>query len=303
MNILVTGATGFIGTQLVRGLLQEGHGVCCTLLPGEENPFVPEGVAGISIEVEELPVFVDFLRSQQVDGVLHLASMVLSDTHQAQQIPSLIAANITFGTLVLEASVQAGVKWYVNTGSYWQYYDSDKEYSPVNLYAATKQAFTIMARYYTEVYPLRFCTLMLFDTYGPGDPRPKIFSLWERIAATGETLAMSPGDQIIDMSYTEDIVRAYIMLAEHLQVSNAPLSNEFVVSAKHRYTLRELAKLYEEVRGVKLNIEWGARPYRHREVMVPFVGGILVPGWYPKVSLEEGIQKMAAAGMQKGANL
>lgn len=291
MNVLVTGATGFIGKQLVRGFLDAGYGVCCTLLEDEANPFDQDSVASAVLKAESISDFVVFLQKQQVDGVLHLASMVQSGNHLADQIPALINANITFGTLLMEASVQAGVKWLVHTGTYWQHY-GNRDYSPVNLYAATKQAFSVIAQYYTELYSIKFCTLTLFDTYGPGDPRPKIFSLWDRIANTGETLAMSPGEQIIDISYTGDIVNAFLLLSVHLQSSQQIHSTEFVVRANRRYSLRELAEIFEKVRGVRLNIEWGAKPYREREVMDPYNGGVLVPGWHPKVSLEEGIRKM-----------
>lgn len=70
---------------------------------------------------------------------------------------------------MLEACKKAETKWFLNTGTIWQNYNvSDKsdEYNPVDLYAASKQAFITMAKYYTETSKLRFCTLKLCDTYG-----------------------------------------------------------------------------------------------------------------------------------------
>jgi len=57
-------------------------------------------------------------------------------------------------------------------------------------------------------------------------------------------------------------------------------------------SLRKLAEVFEKVTNKKLNIKWGARPYREREVMIPLENGEVVPNWKPKVSLEEGIKKL-----------
>ncbi|WP_144034102.1 NAD-dependent epimerase/dehydratase family protein [Sporomusa silvacetica] len=65
------------------------------------------------------------------------------------------------------------------------------------MYTATKQALESLSRYYTQTTSMRMITLKLLDTYGPNDPRPKLFSLLNRIAQTGETLDMS-GGQMVD---------------------------------------------------------------------------------------------------------
>ena len=66
----------------------------------------------------------------------------------------------------------------------------------------------------------------------------------------------------------------------------------YALKAKERYTLRELASIFEDVTGKKLNIKWGALPYRRREVMVPWKNGEIVPEWAHKVSIKEGIKKI-----------
>jgi len=53
-----------------------------------------------------------------------------------------------------------------------------------------------------------------------------------------------------------------------------------------------LASVYENATSSKLNINWGARPYREREVMTPWENGVLVPGWTPKMDIVEGIKSL-----------
>ncbi len=65
----------------------------------------------------------------------------------------------------------------------------------------------------------------------------------------------------------------------------------FALKSKNRMTLKELAELFEKTTGKKLNIAWGKKPYRLREVMRPWTRGKSIPGWKQKISTEEGIKK------------
>lgn len=288
MRILLTGATGFVGKHLYARMSGE-HELHLLVRPSTDySALSPRYVCCFQGDVERLA---DYLRSHQVEGIIHLASLYLA-SHRPDQVADLVNANILLGTSLLEAAKLAGVKWFLNTGTIWQNYQSPErsdEYHPVNLYAATKQAFITMARYYQETSPIRFSTLKLCDTYGPGDTRRKILALFREIARSGETLAMSPGEQRMDLLHIDDVVAGFQVLANRLADPSAPLLPEYVLSSGHPRSLRELASMFEQVNGVKLPIEWGGRPYREREVMEPYRGNIL-PGWSPKVSLETGMK-------------
>ena len=69
------------------------------------------------------------------------------------------------------------------------------------------------------------------------------------------------------------------------------LLNEYVLVAQQRYNLKEIAGIFEKVSGKKLQIVWGGRPYREREIMCPWQKGTPLPGWKAKLSLEDGIKK------------
>lgn len=291
MKIFITGATGFIGKHLVKKLVDEGHQITINLFGEEPSPF-DDKVLTYKLKETNIKNDIEYLKQESFDGIIHLASLYLT-IHQPEDAVKLIDSNVRFSTSILECAAQAKVKWFINTGTFWQNYNN-ADYSPVNLYAATKQAFESIARYYIETNQIKFCTLRLSDTYGPNDTRPKIFNLWERIAKTGETLDMSPGEQIIDISYINDIVDAFELLANHLQNNNPEVDNGsvYAVNAKIRYTLKELALIFEEATGYKLNINWAGKPYRNREVMVPWERGTSVPEWKPIYLIADGIKKV-----------
>jgi len=203
----------------------------------------------------------------------------------------LITSNITFGAQILEAMIHFHVPYLVNTGTAWQHY-KNASYNPVNLYAATKQAFEDVLAYYVEAHSLQAITLKLNDTYGPADPRPKLFTLLGQ-AARGKThLEMSPGEQFLDLVYIDDVVEAFLIAAFRL-FSNVQVGHSrYVVSSGQPVQLRTLVEIYQKVTGQKLDIVWGGRPYREREVMLPWTDGDRLPGWEPQTTLEDGIKKM-----------
>ena len=291
MHILITGASGFIGRWLVPRLRDAGHDVCAVVRASTELS---------SLEQFNVPVIRDDgVRDLQpdlalygpFDGVIHLASLFLA-SHRSEDLNPLLTSNVTFPTRLLDAAVRSEVRWFVNTGSTWQHFE-ERSYSPVNLYAATKQAFESLAQYYVEAHGLRFVTLALCDTYGPHDTRPKLLNLWCRRAMTGEPLDMSEGLQKIDLVYVTDVVEAFKMAVDRLASDQWPdaLMPTFCVSSGERYSLRELAELFEATTKIKLPIRWGSRPLRPREVMLPWRGEREVPGWTPKVSLREGLER------------
>ena len=291
MKVFITGATGFIGKHLVKRLTDEGHDITINLFGAEESPF-DKNVLTYRLNEFDNKNDTEFLRKEKFDGIIHLASLYLT-IHKPEEAIKLIESNVRFGTYLLECASNAEIKWFINTGTFWQNYQN-ATYSPVNLYAASKQAFESIARYYVETEKIHFCTLRLSDSFGPNDTRPKIFNLWERISKTGEKLEMSPGDQTIDILFVDDICDAFKSLAAYLQTRPFDIPNGAVYAAKadKRYTLKKLAAEFEEVVGCKLNISWGGKSYSKREVMNPWDKGEVIPGWHPKISVREGIKIM-----------
>lgn len=290
MKILVTGATGFIGKHLVKKLLQEKHEVFVIVRNSTKKEVLPPN-AHVYVFRNSIEKLTAFIKKEEIDGVVHLASLFLSQ-HNPSSIESLLSSNILFSTQLLEASVSAKVPWFINTGTFWQHY-RNKKYSPVNLYAATKQAFEIIAQYYIETSSIKFVTIKLSDTFGPLDTRIKIFNLWAKTLRTDEALEMSPGKQLVNISYIDNVIDGYVAMINQIQKkSGKKLSGKsFVISSQKNIPLKKLARIFEKINNSKLKIHWGAKEYRSREVMVPWNRGKNIPGWKPKITLEEGIRR------------
>ena len=290
VNLLVTGGTGFIGKNVVEALYQS-HNICCLV----RNSSDIKEIETLDIKIVRYNNYTNIeqlFKANKFDGIIHFASNVIVK-HQTSSINNLLRSNIEFPTHIIEAAVNSNVKWFLNTGTFWQHYE-DNHYSPVNLYAATKQAFEDVAKYYYETNDINFVTIKLNDTFGANDSRGKIFNLWKNILNSGESLDMSSGEQIIDMIYIDDVVDAYIKLINLIQKDEKCLlcGKSFSINSSERMTLRQLAALFESTTGEILNINWGKRAHRSREVMIPWSKGISIPGWEQTISLAEGIKKV-----------
>jgi nucleoside-diphosphate-sugar epimerase len=289
---LIAGATGYIGSKLTCRLIQEGWtvdviamaGDPCLSLQGIRDRIVVHEYNGAT---ESL---IRIMKSAAPDVVFHLASCFLAE-HTSADIERLIASNVLFGTQLLESMAVAGVTRLVNTGTSWQHYQ-DQDYNPVCLYAATKQALEAVIRFYTEARGVRCITLKLLDTYGPDDPRPKLFSFLKRAALSQEVIAMSPGEQQLDLVYIDDVVAAFVCAAKLTGTLPEGETKTYAVRTGRACSLKELVRLYERASGKTLPINFGGRVYRDREVMTPWMREKTPPGWKAEVLLEEGIGRM-----------
>lgn len=287
---LITGASGFVGGHLLRVLQKHGWSVHAVLrrpvdLPADVNIHVYDG------STKALAAIVAAARPQVV---FHLASAVVGE-HTAADLLPLLQGNVVFGTQLLDAMAAQGVRRFVNTGTYWQHYEG-AYYAPVNLYAASKQAFEALIDFYVQARGFDAITLKLFDTYGPDDSRPKLLSLLRRAQESEVSLKLSPGGQCVDMVHVDDVCNAYVVAAERLLGRERSSHERYAVRSGETLPLRDVVGLFERVSGRPVPVVWGGRPYRPREMMSPLCPDAVLPGWAARIGLEAGLQSMPAVG-------
>jgi nucleoside-diphosphate-sugar epimerase len=204
----------------------------------------------------------------------------------------MIGGNLTLGACLLFAATQCNEQpVFVNTGTYWQF-SADSAYSPNTLYAATKQAFQDLLVFYRERLGVPSVSLVLYDTFGETDTRPK---LWRRLttAAPGESVRLSPGSQMIHLIHIDDTVDAFLRAAEllHNRSSIGPL---YSVSSPSPLNLKSLVEELNIQGKLALDLQWGALPYWDGQVINPWVGEAL-PGWTPRIEVLPALLRMAAS--------
>lgn len=290
-NIVVTGSTGFVGSNLVRFLLKKNFKIYVILRTDSDL----SNISDIENNVEifrydnQIGSLIDFFNLVKPITVFHLASNFIAE-HQSHQIDSLIHSNITFGLHLLEAMNVSGVKQLINTGTSWQHYNND-EYNPVCLYAATKQAFESLIEYYVQAENFKVITLKLFDTYGETDTRPKLINLLNKFADDNIELNMSPGEQILNLVHISDVCEAYYIAFETIQDLEFSGHKNYSVRSDESFKLKEVITLFEKITHKKINVIWGGKSYRKREVMSIWDMGAKLPMWNIRLTLENGLAR------------
>lgn len=289
---VVTGATGFLGSQLASRLAECGVAVSALVRPTAS----PDRIA-------ELPELVDILVSDgtaetltdQISGtapdvIFHLAARYISN-HSSAELPGLITDNVTLTAQVCEAATAAGCSHLVAAGTAWQNAGNppgDQTPAPNTLYAATKQAADDIIDYYAIGSGLNAVTLKIYDSYGPGDPRRKFLQAVADAADSGDTLKSTPGDQRLHMVHAADLVDGFVHAGNLLVSRELSGRTSHTLPSQKLVSLRELVDIWQAVNDRSVSIAWGANDYRDGEVMVPWEG-VPLPGWSPRIDLETGL--------------
>lgn len=294
MRVLVTGASGFIGGHLAKHLLRSGEDVAVVLRQHSqmERLDAPQEERLVKLIYDgSTDSLISSFKDFKPEVVVHAASFFVAE-HRSDQIIDLISSNVLFGTQILEAMILSDCFKLVNIGTSWQHF-LQEEYNPVCLYAATKQAFETISRFYVEAKKLSITTLKLFDTFGPNDKRPKILPyLLDPKNSNKPKVDMSPGDQLIDLVYIDDVLAAILSAIERLMDTRDQGATEYAVSSGHPIKLRDLVAVITRITGNKSEFNWGGRSYREREVMIPWNTGKPLPGWKAQVTIEEGLKRI-----------
>lgn len=296
MRVLVTGANGYIASNLIRYLIAKKHKVAAL----EQESSILDKLKDFRGSIDIFRVKNDFesvshaVSKTNPDVVVHLAALTIVE-HRPEQIEPLLSSNVLFPALLLEAMLKNGVKCMVNTGSFWEYAKNPVRHQALNLYAASKIAFEQILHYYEDVHGFRCVTLKLYGVYGPFDLRGKIFCLFKQSINTKNPVLFSPGRQRLDLIYIGDIVCAFEKAIRYVLRKNNSKHENFFIGSGKSVELRKIAGTFENCIGKPLNIKWGGRPYRSGEIMNSRADISLARrklNWRPRFILKDGIRKM-----------
>ena len=301
-SALVTGGTGFIGSALVHRLSDEGVKVVCLVRPQSKGRSRIEKLDGVDLleakSLESSDLARD-LRGISADVVFNLASAgVAPDTCTPDQI---LSGNLGVLMGLISATSSWNVKRFVHLGSCWEYglvqmgraVAETEPLRPVSIYGAAKACCHLYGTALAASKKLPFLTLRLFGAYGVGESPRRLIPYVIDHLKNDRSVDLTPGDQIRDLLYVDDAVDAILIGAENNKLSGYGCLN--VCSGKGT-SVRQVAETVAFRMGKPLGmLRFGARPYRTEEP--PWIVGdnrlfTALTGWAPKISLEEGIQRM-----------
>ena len=306
MNFFITGGAGFIGSHLIKALLEKNHHIVCfddfndyyspvtkrNNIQGYVNNSNFKLIEG---DIRDSALLENIFLKNNFDCMVHLAAR--AGVRPSIYYPRLYADVNILGTLnVLECAKKYKVKKFIFASSSSVYGNNKKvpflEIDPVDFpispYAATKRAGELLCYNYHHLYGISIACLRFFTVYGPRQRPEMAIHSFIRSIARDETIIMY-GDGLTsrDYTYVDDIVSGIFLSIEKefgFEIFN--LGNSYPVS------LIDLIRMIEKYSGKSAKIE--KKPLQPGDVEKTYAGiekAKNLLGWKPEVGIEEGIQK------------
>jgi CDP-paratose synthetase len=286
MNILISGATGFIGKSVVESLSKKNN---LFLVSRKTLKSSTSNINYLSYNDSDGFLNIDSRNIKKIDIVLHLATHFVSK-HTDEDLPKLMNANLLLGIRLLELCTELNCKRFINISSFAQSCDGTTS-SPQNLYAASKESFLTYLRFYSSNKKISVLNLEFFDSYGPNDKRGKFFDLALNAFLNKDEFKMSEGNQEICLIHINDIISA-IKVSIDILKNNSGIHNFTLLNDSSKYKLKDLVLLLNTTLNSKSEIVFGHYPYRNNEIFKLKSRYSPLPGWSPEINLVDVVKKL-----------
>ena len=298
VRAVISGVTGHVGQELAYQLRAAGvevHGISRARSALGQFDGAGMRVHHIDGRTETL---IALFEDVQPDVVFHLAGLARRE-HLSTDVTPFVNANLLLGTQLLEASKTIDCRRLITAGSYLQRGENG-EYRPFNLYAATKQAFEDILAFYVDAFGFSAVILTLCNVYGERDPRPTLLTDIVSASMNGTPLHLHAEETWIDLMHVEDVAAAFIKVQTLLETRAIPggTVTHYSVSSGREMSSAELVALFEQLERREITVKRGERRHPPRRVR-PWRGDS-IPGWEPRVKLEEGIKRLFQRGQERG---
>jgi len=303
--ILVTGASGFVGSHLVRSLVRQGVDVVSLFHKNR----IEQDKRHFRIDLRDGVALEKLFRQFRFSAVIHLAAAGVET--EAETLENVAAVNVLATASLARLAMAHGVERFVHVGTGFEYrpqaqpMDESTPLGAPNLYGASKAAGLMLldALYRLEGLPL--VTFRPFSIYGPGESAAKLVPYTILQAQAGEPIRLTLGSQVRDYVFVEDVVDA-LRLGLTAQAAVGKVYNIGTGPAEAR-SVRRMVEEIVEMMGAPARLCWFDRATRGR-CDPPFL--VSDPtrahvdlGWRPRVSLADGlartIESYKAAGVKE----
>jgi nucleoside-diphosphate-sugar epimerase len=289
LRVLVTGASGFIGSHLISRLLGSGAAVhAVSRRPGSG----PEGSVWHAADLTDYEDCLELIGTVAPDVVFHLASAV-TGARDVDLVVPLMAANQGAAVNLLTAVVKsAPTAKMVMAGSIEEPHQGD-DLTPRSPYAAAKWAASAYAKMFSALWDVRVSVLQIAMVYGPAQPDlTKLVPYATLALLRGDVPQLSSGTRLVDWVYVDDVVDALLRAAE----SDMAIGKVFDICSGRLVSIRDTVELLDLIIEGDARPEFGAaadRPMDHAQRGDPRIAEELLD-WRASTVLEDGLRKTVA---------
>ena len=290
-KILLTGATGFLGSHLLGGLLKGTDFEIIVLkrsfsnLSRVETFLLNPRIKFYDVDNVDLE---QIFKHNKIDTIIHTATEYGRNGSPCQ---SVLEANLVFPIMLLELAVKYKVNCFINTDSYFN--KKDLSYPFLYNYSLSKRSLSLWLEHFSS--DIKIINLILEHIYGEFDNPDKFVEMCiQKIAVENvPELNLTSAIQERDFIYIEDVVNLYIKLLDFSQKSDFNLG-VFDVGTGISIKLADFVEKIKQISGSRTNLKFGAIPQRKSEIMYSCadISALEKIGWKPLFSIEDGLRKI-----------
>ena len=285
-TILLTGATGFLGSHLLENFITQGFNVIVIKRSTSVTWRVNHLLSKTKVyDIDKTSLKVIF-EHEQPEIIVHTACNYGRGNNG---IINIIDSNLILGLNLLENAINNNVKTFINTDTLLP--------KNVNDYSLSKTQLTEWLQKYSK--QIQVINVKIEHIYGIKDDEKKFFPwLIDKMINDDGEINLTSGIQKRDFIYIDDVTRAYsLVLNKRKELKDW---NEFDLGTNLFTPVKEMvliiAKEIERIYGKNIvsRLKFGVIPYREGDIMKPVLDNskLCLLGWKPKVEIVEGVQKI-----------
>jgi nucleoside-diphosphate-sugar epimerase len=297
-RVIVTGATGFVGSNLARRLLRDGQEVHLLVRSGHSSwriDGIRRDVRLHEVALEDAEAVSESVARIRPEWVFHLAA---HGAYSSQtDLRRMIQTNLVGTINLVEACLASGFEAFVNTGSSSEYGfkdhapSEDESPEPNSHYAVTKAAATLYCRYTAQSRALHLPTLRLYSVYGPYEEPTRLIPRLITRGLKGELPPLVDPTVARDYVYVDDVTEAYLLAAAaRSDVEPGAIYN---VGTGVQTSLGEAVETARRVLSVKRGPQWASMPGREWDTNIWVADNRKIRdalGWQARHTFEQGFR-------------
>lgn len=279
-KILLTGATGFIGSNILEKIRDKNK---VLIIQRQNSKKKIKNSNNIKVlKFNNYNTLSKKLKKIKVDIIIHCATHYKKE-HQAKDIFKFIESNILLGNIILENIKDLKAKKFINFSTTWENINKKKHY-PKNLYAAYKKGFNNIIDYYKNKLPeIKFYNLIIADTFGKNDTRKKIINTLRENFNKNKISFIVSKNLYLNLLNVDDIVSAVKIL-----INNNIEPGQFVLKNSKYFNIYKLVKFINKNVNKKMRITWQSSKIIKDEIL----NYKKLKSWKPKKSNINDIKKL-----------
>jgi CDP-paratose synthetase len=277
-HILITGGTGYLGSNLIKFLVQKEIKISVLIRDNSNLSRINELNTNINlININKLE---EALIDKKIDGIIHTATCYGRNGEFAEEV---INANLIFPISLIRLAIKHKLNFFINTHTSLP--------KNLNYYSLSKFQFKEWLKFYSD--KIKLLNIIPEYIFGPNDDETKFVTyVITKLVSNSKSIDFSSGVQLRDFIYIDDAVSAYYTILVNLEDINT--NTDIPLGSARTISLNNLVNLIiTKTNKSATQLNFGKLPDRKGDVMesIADVSILKSLNWEPQYTLEEGIQK------------